>query len=425
MLITIILVFLVLIAFSVPIAFSMGIVSLIGMIWTKDFLMVIPQRIFTGIDSFVLLAIPFFILAGDLMEAGGISQRLMRLADSLVGHLRGGLGMVAVVAEIFFSGISGSTSADTAAMSSMMGPAMKKSGYPPERAAAIICASCGMGILVPPCIAMVVYGIVANVSIAALFAAGFLPAFFMASLIMVLIYFQAKKLQLVTKRRSTLKEIYIAFKDSLLALLMPVIIFGGILGGATTATEAAVIAVVYGLVVGVFIYKEVTWKRVGQILVNTTYVTGIVLFLIGVASVFSWLLTLQQVPQDLANVMLKISNNPQVFLLLTNFVFLFIGAVLEGIPAIIMFTPIFLPIAQKLGVDPVHFGILLIANMGIGVFLPPVGANFFIACSVTGVPISRAARALAPYLVVMFCTIMIMTFWPGLILLLPKLLLSP
>ena len=425
MLITIVLVFLILIAFSVPIAFSMGIVSLIGMIWTKDFLMVIPQRIFTGIDSFVLLAIPFFILAGDLMEAGGISQRLMRLADSLVGHLRGGLGMVAVVAEIFFSGISGSTSADTAAMSSMMAPAMKKSGYPPERAAAIICASCGMGILVPPCIAMVVYGIVANVSIAALFAAGFLPAFFMASLIMVLIYFQAKKLQLVTKRRSTLKEIYIAFKDSLLALLMPVIIFGGILGGATTATEAAVIAVVYGLVVGVFIYKEVTWKRVGQILVNTTYVTGIVLFLIGVASVFSWLLTLQQVPQDLANLMLKISNNPQVFLLLTNFVFLFIGAVLEGIPAIIMFTPIFLPIAQKLGVDPVHFGILLIANMGIGVFLPPVGANFFIACSVTGVPISRGARALAPYLVVMFCTIMIMTFWPGLILLLPKLLLSP
>jgi len=425
MLITIVLVFLALIGLSVPIAFSMGIVSLIGMIWTNDFLMVIPQRIFTGIDSFVLLAIPFFILAGDLMEAGGISQRLMRLADSLVGHFRGGLGMVAVVAEIFFSGISGSTSADTAAMASMMAPAMKKSGYPPERAAAIICASCGMGILVPPCIAMVVYGIVANVSIAALFAAGFLPAFFMASLIMVLIYFQAKKLQLVTKPRSTLKEIYVSFKDSLLALLMPVIIFGGILGGATTATEAAVIAVVYGLVVGVFIYKEVTWKRVGRILVNTTYVTGIVLFLIGVASVFSWLLTLQQVPQDLANLMLKISNNPQVFLLLTNFVFLFIGAVLEGIPAIIMFTPIFLPIAQKLGVDPVHFGILLIANMGIGVFLPPVGANFFIACSVAGVPISHGARALAPYLVVMFCTIMIMTFWPGLILLLPKLLLSP
>jgi len=328
MLITIVLVFLALIGLSVPIAFSMGIVSLIGMIWTNDFLMVIPQRIFTGIDSFVLLAIPFFILAGDLMEAGGISQRLMRLADSLVGHFRGGLGMVAVVAEIFFSGISGSTSADTAAMASMMAPAMKKSGYPPERAAAIICASCGMGILVPPCIAMVVYGIVANVSIAALFAAGFLPAFFMASLIMVLIYFQAKKLQLVTKPRSTLKEIYVSFKDSLLALLMPVIIFGGILGGATTATEAAVIAVVYGLVVGVFIYKEVTWKRVGRILVNTTYVTGIVLFLIGVASVFSWLLTLQQVPQDLANLMLKISNNPQFFLLLTTFVFLFIGAVL-------------------------------------------------------------------------------------------------
>lgn len=424
MLATVILCFLLLIAVSMPIAFSMGIASLIGMIWTNDFLMVIPQRIFTGMDSFVLLAVPFFILAGELMEAGGISHRLMRLADSLVGHLRGGLGMVAVIAEIFFSGISGSTSADTAAMASMMSPAMKKSGYPPERAAAIICASCGMGILVPPCIAMVVYGIVANVSIAALFAAGFLPAFFMASLIMVLIYFQAKKLRLTPKPRSSVKEIGSAFKDSLLALFMPIIIFGGILGGVTTATEAAVIAVVYGLIVGVFLYKEVSWKRVIQILINTTYITGIVLFLIGVASVFSWLLTLQQVPQILANAMLKISSNPTVFLLLVNFAFLFIGAILEGIPALIMFTPIFLPIAQKLGVDPVHFGILLIANMGIGVFLPPVGANFFIACSVVGVPITQGAKALFPYLVVMFATIIIITFWPGLVLFLPKLLLS-
>jgi C4-dicarboxylate transporter DctM subunit len=303
-------------------------------------------------------------------------------------------------------------------------PAMKQSGYTPSQATAIVCAACGMGILVPPCIAMVVYGIVANVSIAALFAAGFLPAFFMASVIMVLIYIQAKKLRLTPKPRSSVKEIGFAFKDSLLALFMPIIIFGGILGGVTTATEAAVIAVVYGLIVGIFLYREVSWKRVGQILINTTCVTGIVLFLIGVASVFSWLLTLQQVPQILADGMLKISSHPGVFLLLVNFAFLFIGAVLEGIPALIMFTPIFLPIAQKLGVDPVHFGILLIANMGIGVFLPPVGANFFIACSVAGVPITQGAKALFPYLVVMFATIIIITFWPGLVLFLPKLLLS-
>lgn len=424
MLITIILIFLILIVFSLPIAFSMGIASLVGMIWTKDFLMVIPQRIFNGMDSFVLLAVPFFILAGELMEAGGISHRLMRLADSLVGHLRGGLGMVAVVAEIFFSGISGSTSADTAAMASMMSPAMKESGYPAERAAAIICASCGMGILVPPCIAMVVYGIVANVSIAALFAAGFLPAFIMASVIMVLIYMQAKKLRLTPKPRSSAKEVLSAFKSSILALLMPIIIFGGILGGITTTTEAAVIAVVYGLIVGVFIYREVTWKQVGKILINTVSVTGIVLFLIGVASVFTWLLTLQQVPQILADAMLKLSKNPVVFLVLMNIAFLFIGAILEGIPALIMFTPIFLPIAQKLGVDPVHFGILLIANMGIGVFLPPVGVNFFIACSIVDVPITQGARALAPYLAVMFVTVILITFWPGIVLFLPKLLLG-
>lgn len=421
---SVILIFFVLIVFSVPIAFSMGVASLVGMIWTKDFLMVIPQRIFNGMDSFVLLAVPFFILAGELMEAGGISHRLMRLANSLVGHLRGGLGMVAVVAEIFFSGISGSTSADTAAMASMLTPAMKESGYPAERAAAIICASCGMGILVPPCIAMVVYGIVANVSIAALFAAGFLPAFFMASVIMVLIYIQAKKLRLIPKPRSSAKEVFSAFKDSLLALLMPIIIFGGILGGITTTTEAAVIAVVYGLIVGVFIYKEVTWKQVGKILANTVTVTGIVLFLIGVASVFTWLLTLQQVPLILSEAMLKFSKNPVVFLVLMNIAFLFIGAFLEGIPALIMFTPIFLPIAQKLGVDPVHFGILLIANMGIGVFLPPVGVNFFIACSIADVPIAKGARALAPYLAVMFATVILITFWPGIVLFLPKLLIG-
>jgi C4-dicarboxylate transporter DctM subunit len=424
MLTTVILIFLILIVFSLPIAFSMGIASLVGMIWTKDFLMVIPQRIFNGMDSFVLLAVPFFILAGELMEAGGISHRLMRLADSLVGHLRGGLGMVAVVAEIFFSGISGSTSADTAAMASMMAPAMKESGYPAERAAAIISASCGMGILVPPCIAMVVYGIVANVSIAALFAAGFLPAFFMASVIMVLIYIQAKKLRLTPKPRSSAKEVLSAFKSSILALLMPIIIFGGILGGITTTTEAAVIAVVYGLIVGVFIYREVTWKQVGKILINTVSVTGIVLFLIGVASVFTWLLTLQQVPQILADAMLKLSKNPVVFLVLMNIAFLFIGAILEGIPALIMFTPIFLPIAQKLGVDPVHFGILLIANMGIGVFLPPVGVNFFIACSIADAPITQGARALAPYLAIMFATVILITFWPGIVLFLPKILLG-
>ena len=414
--------FLCFVAINVPIAFSMGLASILGLLIKGNIpLVIVPQKIFTGCDSFPLLAIPFFILAGALMDTGGISLRLINLARALVGHFRNGLGMVCIVSEIFFSGISGSTAADTAAIGSILIPTMKRGGYSPTRATAIVCAACGMGILVPPCIAMVVYGGIANVSIGALFAGGFLPAFVMASALVIQLYFQARRVGAVSSQWPGIKPLILAFKESLLALLMPAIIFGGILGGICTPTEAAVLAVFYGLVISMFVYREISIQKLKEILLETGIVTGKVMIMVGMASVFAWLLSREMVPQALAHFIYALGGGKILFLLLINIAFLFLGAVLEGVPAIIMTVPILLPIATQLGIDPVHFGVVLIANMGIGLFLPPVGLGVLIACSIGKVTISEVAKPLLPYLAVNFTTVLLITYWPWLTLVIPNL----
>jgi len=411
------------IGINVPIAFSMGLASILGLLMKGNIpLVIVPQKIFTGSDSFPLLAVPFFILAGALMDTGGISMRLVNLARALVGHFRNGLGMVSIVSEIFFSGISGSTAADTAAIGSILIPAMNQAGYSPARATAIVCAACGMGILVPPCIAMVVYGGVANTSIGALFAGGFLPALVMASALMIQLNIQARRAGVPSGQWQGMKPLAIAFKDSLLALLMPIIIFGGILGGICTPTEAAVLAVAYGLVISLFIYKEITLSKLGEILLETGIVTGKVMLMVGMASVFAWILTREQVPQALANFIHSLGGGKILFLFIINIAFLFLGAVLEGVPALIMTVPVLLPIAVQFGIDPIHFGIILIANMGIGLFLPPVGLGVFIGCSIGKVTVSEVAKPLLPYLAVNFVTVLFITYWPGLTMAIPGLL---
>ncbi|MGD0623636.1 MAG: TRAP transporter large permease [Thermodesulfobacteriota bacterium] len=412
--------FIALVAINVPIAFSMGLASILGLLLQGNIpLVIVPQKIFTGSDSFPLLAVPFFILAGGLMDTGGISFRLVNLARALVGHFRNGLGMVSIVSEIFFSGISGSTAADTAAIGSIMIPAMNQAGYSLARATAIVCAACGMGILVPPCIAMVVYGGVANVSIGALFAGGFLPAFVMASALMTLLYIQARRAGVPPTQWSGTKLLAKAFKESLLALFMPVIIFGGILGGICTPTEAAVLAVLYGLVISMFIYREITLPKLAEILLETGIITGKVMIMVGMASVFAWILSREQVPIALAHFIQSMGGGKIAFLFLINIAFLFLGAILEGVPAIIMTVPILLPIATQFGIDPVHFGIILIANMGIGLFLPPVGLGVFIGCSIGKVTIAEVTKPLLPYLGVNFATVLLITYWPWLTLAIP------
>lgn len=416
--------FVILLLCGVPIVFTLGAAAVLSLLWEGQIpLLVAPQRIFTGVDSFPLLAIPLFILAGELMEHSGISARLVGLAQVLVGWLRGGIGMSVVVAEIFFSGISGSTVADTSALGTSMIPAMRRAGYSGPQAAAIVSAASGMGILIPPCINMVVYGIMAHVSIAALFAAGFLPAFVMAAALMLQLYFQARRdPHLVLIVRPTGRMVASALAQASVPLLMPVIIFGGILSGVFTATEAGAVAVVYGLLVGIVIYRAINLSRLYAILLETVRVSGQIMLLIGVASLFAWILSSQQVPQALARAIQSVASGPVLFLLLTVVVMLLLGAVLDGLPAMIMLVPVLLPMALQFNIDPMHFGIVIIAVIGVGLFLPPIGLGLIVAAAIAKVSIGEVSKPLMPYLATMLATVLVITFWPELTLIVPRLL---
>jgi tripartite ATP-independent transporter DctM subunit len=413
-----------LVAASVPIAFALGIISLVGILVFQPHvpLTIITSKMFGSIDSFTLLAIPFFILAGELMEIGGISSQLVELARRLVGHIRGGLGHVTVVGEVFFSGISGSTTADAAAMGSLMVPMMVKGGYEPERAAAIVCAASGMGILVPPCLGMVVYGGMTNTSIAALFAAGFLPALVMAGLLMLHIYVEARRKRVAVERRSSLVEILRAIRSASLSLMLPVIIFGGILGGVFTPTEAAVVAVVYALFLGTAVYRKIGVAELVGVLKRTGIVTATVMFLIGTASVFSWLMTIEQVPQTIAGWIKSIGGGRSIFLLLSLITFLVLFAVFDGFPAMLMCIPIFVPMAKQFGIDPVHYGIIMMAITGVALFLPPIGVGMLVVVNIARTSIWALSRALFPYIVTMFVACLIITYVPSITLFLPRLI---
>jgi len=384
-------------------------------------LILIPQRLVHGMDSFVLLAIPLFILAGSLMDVGGITKRLVRLARALVGHFKGSLGQIVVVSEMFFSGISGSTVADVSAISSMMIPPMRIAGYVTAYSVAIISATSAMGILIPPCNLMVVLGDITGVSVGALFFAGFVPAFILALILMSVLYYQAHKFDLPAGDRASFKELRSAMVGSLIPLGMPVIIFGGILGGICTPTEAAALAVVYAFIVGVFVYKEIKLHHFWKIVVDSGVTTGMVMFLVGMASIFSFQLAVQHVPEMLANLVSSITKNPYVFLVLSNIIFIVFGAILEGIPAAVIFVPMFMPIVTNMGIDPLHFGILVVASIGIGVFVPPVGVGLIIACGIAQVEIKETIRYLLPLLSILFIGLIFLTFFPWFTTFVPRL----
>jgi tripartite ATP-independent transporter DctM subunit len=406
---------------GISVAFSLGTASIIGILAQHHIpLSAIPAKIYGGMDSFTLLAIPFFILAGDLMDTGGIALRLINLANSLVGHLRGGLGMVVVVGEIFFSGISGSTTADAAAMGSIMIPSLTKSGYKPERAAAIVCAASAMGILVPPCLVMVIYGAMTNTSIAALFAAGLIPALLMATALMAQLYLQARRDNMPVTPRVTLWKQLLAFKSASWALIMPVIIFGGILGGVFTPTEAAVVAVLYGFIAGKFIYRELSWPAIGRILYRSGRTTGIVMFMVATANIFAWLLTLGQLPRIIVDFITSFAEGKFLFLFFTILAFIFFGALLDGLPAMLMLVPFFFPIAAKVGINPIHFGIIVTATQGLALFMPPAGVGLFVASGISKTSITQVAKPLVPYLITIFIVTIIITYIPWIVMILPR-----
>lgn len=407
-----VLLFLALVVIGVPIAFAMAMASSMFIFAEGRVpLALITQRLFSGVDSFPLMAVPFFILSGLVMDSGGISRRLIRLAKSLVGHIRGGLAMVVTVAEIFFSGISGSTTADISAIGSTLIPAMRKAGYTAEQAAAIVAGAASMGVLIPPCIMMVVLGSMVNISVGKLFIAGFLPGLLMAAGLLALIYFQARRGLLPDARDPfSWREIAGSLSDSLLALLLPVIIFGGILLGVATPTEIAAVAAVYSVAISAFAYKELDWPGLLHALEQTTVLTGVALLLIGFASTFSWILASQQFPAAIAGLMLSISREPWVFMALSVAVFLLAGVFLEGLPAIIVLVPILLPISTTLGIDPIHYAIVAIGAVGVGLFMPPLGIGILLAAALADRRVDQVGRVFIPYFLTLTLVLIVIAY---------------
>jgi len=417
--------FVTLMLLSVPVSFAMGLASIAAILWQgRTPLNTVVTQMVAGMDSFPLMAIPFFILAGELMERAGISERLVNLAKALVAHVRGGLGMVVIVAEYLFSGISGSTAADVSAIGSMLIAPMERAGYHKGEAIAIICAATAMGILVPPCIFMIVLASMTNQSIGAMFVAGFVPAVVIALGLIAYVYWRSGKLGIPREARARRRQVLRALGDGVIAMVMPVIIFGAIFGGITTVTEAAVVAVLYSAVVGLVVYRRFGLRDLPAILLASSINTAMIMLLVGVATVFSWILTVERVPQAVAALVTGISSAPWVFLLVSNLIFIVFGAILEGLPALIVFVPVMYPIATQLGIDPLHYGILVIASIGIGIFMPPIGVGLFIACAIGKMNMVDAARYMIPYLGILVIGLLVVTFVPWFTLVLPQVFLK-
>jgi len=407
---------------TVPIAISLGFTSMVFEYQNDVPLTIIVQRLFTSLDSFPLLAVPFFILAGTLMEKGGISKRLIDLANSFVGSKTGGLAIVTIVASMFFSAMSGSGPATTAAIGSIMIPAMVARGYDKGFASATQATAGEIGVIIPPSIPMILFGIVGGVSIGDLFLAGFLPGILVGLSLMLVAYLTAKKRNYVgDSKKATWKDRGLALRKALLALLMPVIILGGIYGGVFTPTEAAVVATVYALVVGLFFYKEIKWKDLSGIFYNSAMMSAIILLIVANAGLFSWIMTSQGIPQMAASWFSDITN-PIVFLLLMNILLLIIGMFFDAGAAILIMVPILLPIAVSLGIDPIHFGIIMIVNLAMGMITPPIGVNLFVVCEIANIKIEKVSRALVSYFLIMIVDLLLISYIPQISTFLPNLL---
>ena len=420
MIIMLLVVFSIFLSLGVPTVFSMAIAVVPAILTTDIPFNMIVQKMIIDCESFVLLAIPLFIYAGIIMDHSGITRNLVNLAKGVIGYIRGGLGMSVIVGEMFFSGISGSTAADVSAIGSLLLPSLDKAGYPKKYSIALVSAASGMGILIPPCNMMVLLGALGGISVAALFLGGFLPATVMAVFILVLVYFDARRYKFPKERVYTFREYVSIFIKSIIPLGMPIIIFGGILGGFFTPTEAAAVAVIYAMIVGVVIYRSITLKHLWEMAIETGVLTGMIMLLVGIAATFSYLITVGGVTDFISNLIMSISPAPWFFLIIVSLVFIFIGSVLEGIGALLIFVPVFMPIVQQLQVDPVHFGIVVMASIGLGLFLPPVGVGVLIACGIGGMKASEILKELGIFLLVLYLGILVIIFFPWFTLIVPR-----
>ncbi|WP_308787933.1 TRAP transporter large permease [Planomicrobium stackebrandtii] len=413
--------FIALIFLGVPVAFSLGLASFIYLMLAGIPLNIIPQRMFGGLNSFVLLCIPGFILAGNLMNAGGITGRIIQFANDLFGHIRGGLGLANVGASMGFAGISGTALADTASIGSILIPAMKKEGYGAGFSAAVTASSSTVGPIIPPSLPMIIVGTLASLSIGDLFLAGALPGILLGLGLMIPTYIISVKRNYPKGDRQPLKAIWKSFTGAFWALLMTFIILYGILGGFFTPTEASIIAVLYAFVIGIFVYKELPVKKIPEIMLSSMTATASIMLLVGFANLFGWIMVREQIPQLVAESILGISTNTIIVILLINLLLLFVGTFMETIAALVILFPVLLPVALTVGMDPIQFGVMMVLNLVIGLVTPPVGVCLFVASQIGKVSIGKTARELVPFIGVSLVVLMLVAFVPQVTLFLPSL----
>ena len=412
----------VLMAMGVPVAASLALASL-AFVLTNDMpSMIVLANMVNGINSFPLIAVPFFILAGNLMNSAGITTRIFTFARATVGWLHGGLGHVNVGASVIFAGMSGAAVADAGGLGNIEIKAMRDAGYDTDFAVGITAASSTIGPIIPPSLPLVVYGVIADTSIGQLFVAGLIPGILMAISLMAMVAWYASRRNYPRDVRFSLSRFWSSFIHAFLPLMTPVIIIGGIMSGAFTPTEAAIAAVAYALILGVFVYRTLDWRRILRISLETVETTAAIMLIVAASTIFAWLLTANQVAAEVSGWMLALSDNKTVLLLIITLIVLIIGCFMETLAAITILTPVLLPVAVSLGVDPVHFGIILILNLMIGLLTPPVGMVLYVLSKVADVPFERCVTATAPFLVPLIIVLLLLTFIPSLSMWLPTMI---
>ncbi|MGV0745060.1 TRAP transporter large permease [Mycolicibacterium sp. XJ870] len=406
---------------AVGIALLMAVVVAMMATGTDLPLAVISQRMFTGMDSFALIAIPAFLLAGEIMARGAMARRMVEFAATMVGHLRGGLAVVGVLSTMLFSGVSGSSVANTAAVGSVLVPQMRQRGYDPAFAGAVVANAGVLGSVFPPSIPMVLYGIAAGVSISALFVAGIVPGILMVVLLIAVGYWQSVKAGYPAGERATVQEFFSSFGRAFLALLTPVLMVGGIVSGILTVTEAAVATVLYALAVELLVYRELKLRDLSTVMTRTITATGIVMLIIAASTLFGWIMTIEQIPQTIAEFMLGLTSTVWIQLILINILLLIIGTFLDVAPGIIIAVPILAPLADALGMDPVHFGVIVVINLLVGLVTPPVAPTLVVGASIAGVSLDKITTASWRFFLSLILTLVLVTFVPALSTWLPSL----
>ena len=415
--------FLIFTGIGTPVAWSIALSSMLTILVSiPSFAAVttIAQRMGTGLDSFALLAIPFFILSGQLMTHGGIANRLIRFAKTLVGTLPGGLALINIISAMMMGAIAGSAMASASAMGSILGPEMEKEGYAKEYGAAVNITSSTMGLIIPPSNVLIVYSLASGgVSIAALFLAGYLPGILTGLFLMIVAALWAKRKGYSTSKRSSLKQVLTSFINALPSLFLLFIVIGGIVAGFFTATEASAVAVLYTLILGM-LYKEIKIRYLSKILLNSSKTSAIVLLLIAASMSMSWVMSYENIPQNLSDLLLNISDNKIIILLLINLILLFVGIFMDMTPAVLIFTPIFLPVIKSIGIDPVQFGIIMVLNLCIGLCTPPVGSVLFVGVGIAKTSIEKVIKPLLPLFIAMIIALGLITYFPQITLWLPQ-----